>query len=208
MPIRLLQVLGGVLLGLVLTALWFAFAGTPDSRFAPADADVVGGLAPDPFDVPVLVGIDAAGDSTTTEQARGRVTAVFFGYTSCPDICPLTLARVGRYQAELPPEIRDRLTVLFVSVDPARDTPERLRAYITGLPGDIRAMTADDIRAQVEGWGIRATDSEPFGDGSYLVDHTARVFVLNPEGRVVGTLPPLPSSEQIEGLLDRVLGRP
>ncbi|HKK93181.1 MAG TPA: SCO family protein [Longimicrobiales bacterium] len=207
MSIRLLQVLGGVLLGLVLTALWFAFAGTPDPRVPPADADLVGGLAPEPFDVPVLVGIDASGDSVSTEQWRGRVTAVFFGYTSCPDICPLTLARVGRYQAELPPEIRDRLTVLFVSVDPARDTPERLRGYTAGLPGDIRAMTAEDIRAQVGGWGIRVTDGEPFGDGSYLVDHTARVFVLDVEGRVVGTLPPLPSSDQIASLLDMLLAR-
>jgi len=207
MSIRILQVLGGVLLGLVLTALWFAFAGTPGARVPPADVDVVGGLAPEPFDVPLLTGTDASGEAVTTARWRGKVTAVFFGYTSCPDVCPLTLSRVGRYRAELPPEARDRLAVVFVSVDPGRDTPERLAAYTGALPGDVEAMTAEDIRSQVEGWGVRATDSEPFGDGSYLVDHTARVFVLDSEGRVAGTLPPLPTSDQIRGLLDTMLDR-
>lgn len=207
MPIRIAQVLGGILLGIVVTALWFAVSGVPGPLAAPADVDVVGGPVPQPFDVPTLHGLDPAGDSVSTADWRGRTTAVFFGYTSCPDICPLTLARVGRYRDELPPELRDRLAILFVSLDPARDTPERLGRYVGALPGGIEAMTADDIRAQVADWGVRATDGEEMAEGQYLVDHTARVFVLDPEGRVAATLPPMPSTARIAPLLDRMLER-
>ncbi len=207
MPIRIVQVLGGVLLGIVATAVWFAVSGGAGPMVPPADVDVVGGPVPEPFDVPVLVGVDASGDSVSTEAWRGRITAVFFGYTSCPDICPLTLARVGRYREELPPEDRERLAVLFVSVDPERDTPERIARYVSSLPGGIEGMTAPDIRNQVVAWGVRATDGEPMGDGGYLVDHTARVFVLNAEGRIAATLPPLPRSNRIAPLLDALLAR-
>jgi protein SCO1/2 len=207
MSIRLLQILGGVLLGIVLTALWFAFAGGPDSLVPPADVDIVGGPVPQPFSVPGLVGVNEAGDFVTSDAWRDRTTAVFFGYTSCPDICPLTLARVGRYRDALPPTDRERFAIVFVSLDPARDTPERLDRYVSALPGSIEAMTADDIRAQVAGWGVRATDGQPMGDGNYLVEHTARVFVLNPDGRVAATLPPLPESGQVDALLDEMLGR-
>jgi protein SCO1/2 len=207
MPIRIVQILGGVLLGIVVTALWFAVSGGPGPLVPPADVDIVGGPVPEPFDVPGLVGVGTAGDSVTSDDWRGRTTAVFFGYTSCPDVCPLTLARVGRYRDELPPEDRDRLRIVFVSVDPGRDTPERMGRYVSALPGDILAMTAPDIRDQIAGWGVRATDSEPMGDGSYLVDHTARVFILNAEGQVTATLPPMPTTDQIAPLLDRMLAR-
>lgn len=207
MPVRIAQILGGVLLGLVATALWFAAVGVPSTNVAPADADIVGGMAPQPFDVPTLRGIDPRGDSVTTDAWLGRTTAVFFGYTSCPDVCPITLARVGRYRSELPEDIRDEFAVLFVSLDPARDTPERVGQYVSALPGGVQGMTADDIRAQAEGWGVRAEDGAPFGDGGYLVDHTARTFILNPQGEVTATLPPMPGSDVITPLLDRLLGR-
>jgi len=207
MPVRIAQILGGVLLGIVATALWFASVGVPSGNVPPADVDLVGGMAPQPFSVPTLRGIDSRGDSVSTEAWRGRTTAVFFGYTSCPDVCPITLARVGRYRAELPEELRDDFAVLFVSLDPARDTPERIGQYVGALPGGVEGMTGDDIRAQAEGWGVRAADGAPFGDGAYLVDHTARTFILNPEGEVAATLPPMPGSEVITPLLDQLLGR-
>jgi protein SCO1/2 len=207
MPIRIVQILGGILLGIVATALWFAVSGGPGPLVPPADVDVVGGPVPEPFDVPTLVGVGPTGDSVTSDDWRSRSTAVFFGYTSCPDICPLTLARVGRYRDELPPEDRDRLRIVFVSLDPERDTPERLGRYVSALPGGIEAMTAGDIRDQVAGWGVRATDGDPMAEGSYLVDHTARVFILDGDGRVAATQPPRPPTGPITPLLDRVLGR-
>jgi len=207
MPVRIAQILGGVLLGVVATAVWFAAVGVPSTNVPPADADIVGGVAPQPFDVPVLRGVDAFRDSVTTENWLGRTTAVFFGYTSCPDVCPITLARIGRYRAELPAELQDGFAVLFVSLDPVRDTPERIREYTGSLPGGVEGMTADDIRAQAERWGVRAEDGALFGDGAYLVDHTARTFILNPGGDVVATLGPMPGSEEITSLLDRLLER-
>lgn len=201
MPKRIAQVLGGVLLGTVVTLLWVSVRGFPEA-VPPAGADIVGGVVPQPFAVPALDGIDASGRPLTSNDLLAPVTAVFFGYTSCPDVCPLTLARVGRYREELPPELAERLTILFVSVDPDRDTPERLGQYVSALPGGVRAMTAPDIRQQAERWGVRATNGEEFGDGQYLVDHTARVFILNEMGEVQATLMPMPGSERIAAVLD------
>ncbi len=207
MPVRIAQILGGILLGLVATALWFSIAGVPSTTVPPADLDIVGGVVPQPFEVPVLRGIDPQGDSISTEAWRGRTTAVFFGYTSCPDVCPITLARVGRYRAELPAEIRDDFAVLFVSLDPTRDTPERLGQYVGALPGGVEGMTAADIRTQAQRWGVRAEDGAEMAGGGDLVDHTARTFILNPEGEVAATLPPMPGSDVITPLLDELLGR-
>jgi protein SCO1/2 len=205
MPRRIAQVLGGVLLGLVATLFWVTLRGLPEP-IPPAGADVVGGVVPQPFAVPPLQGIGADGAPVVSTELLAPVTAVFFGYTSCPDVCPLTLARVGRYREDLPPELADRLAILFVSVDPARDTPERLARYAAALPGDVLAMTAPDIRAQAERWGVRATDGDTFGEDEYLVDHTARVFILNEVGEVVATLMPMPGSTRIAEVLDRLVG--
>jgi len=207
MSIRIFQILGGVLLGIVATALWFTLSGGPGAPVPAADADVVGGLVPEPFDVPLLVSVNAEGHTVTSAAWRGRTTAVFFGYTSCPDICPLTLARVGRYRDELSPDQRASLGIVFVSVDPARDTLERLGRYVSSLPGEVESMTAEDIRDQIVGWGVRATDGVPTSDGGYLVEHTARVFILDADGRVTATLPPLPTSGQIESLFAQILDR-
>ncbi|MDT8368456.1 MAG: SCO family protein [Longimicrobiales bacterium] len=205
MPTRIVQIFGGILLGIVITVAWFTLSGIPSPVAPPAQTDVTGGSLPQPFAVPPLVGVNAAGDSVSTADAVDLTTAVVFGYTSCPDVCPLTLARVGRYRAELPPGIRDRLRLLFVSLDPERDTPERLARYVAAFPGGAHAMTGEEIRAQVEGWGVRAEDGPRLDDGNYLVDHTARVFILNARSEVVATLPPLPTPERIATLLDRVL---
>jgi protein SCO1/2 len=135
------------------------------------------------------------------------VVAVFFGYTHCPDVCPLTLARLGRYQAgrrsDLPP-----LEVVFVSVDPGRDTPDRLAEFVTGLPGTVVAVTANEgaVREQAQGWGVMVLerDDPALPPGDYLVDHTARTFILDPNGMVVATLPPMSSEEEIAEVMEAV----
>lgn len=127
-------------------------------------------------------------DRPATEAVlRGRPTALFFGFTHCPDVCPTTLYEMAGYQKALKAEGRD-LGVVFVSVDPERDTPDILRTYVGALSPDIVALTGDPAKVSemVKGFGIHAA-KVPQGD-SYTMDHTASVLLLDRDGRFVGTI--------------------
>jgi len=124
------------------------------------------------------------GRQVTAEDYRGKVSLVFFGYTHCPDVCPTTLARLTEVAAQLddPGEVR----VLFITVDPARDTTERLHAYarafgprVVGLRGERAALDALTKRYRVTyGYG------EPDASGNYLVSHSSAVYAFDREGEI------------------------
>ena len=201
---RILQVTAGVTLGLILALVWALREG-PGVRAGAAADPVAEALLPDPFPAPPLDLVDPSGAPARLADLRGSVVAIFFGYTHCPDVCPLTLASLGRLQDQ------DRdppLEVVFVSVDPERDTPERLRAFTAGLPGHIRGWTADgeEVRRQADTFGVRVHRTEEAGP-DYLVDHTARTFIVGPDGAVVATLPPMVSVERAREVLDAVYRR-
>jgi protein SCO1/2 len=110
---------------------------------------------------------------------------LFFGYTSCPDACPIQMAVLGRAFTDLPGSVRDDLRVVFVSTDPARDTPDVLRSYLdqfdetfVGLTGDRRSLRA----AQLEAGVPVATVDTPDDDGDYLVGHATQVLVFDRDG--------------------------
>ncbi|MEF2073738.1 SCO family protein [Consotaella aegiceratis] len=128
-------------------------------------------------------------DQPITEQAlRGKPTAIFFGYTHCPDVCPTTLYEMAGYQQALRQEGKE-LQVVFVSVDPERDTPDFLKNYLSALGADIVGITGDPdkVEKMVKGWGIYA-EKVPGNDGDYTMNHTASVFLLDREGRLAGTI--------------------
>jgi len=119
-----------------------------------------------------------------TSRLRGGWSLVFFGFTSCPDACPLTmtaLAQTNKLLADLPAQRRPR--VVMISVDPERDTPERLAAYVkafdptfTGATGTKAAI--DELAQRM---GVMAA-TRPIEGGSYTVDHTSSVFLIDPDG--------------------------
>jgi protein SCO1/2 len=117
---------------------------------------------------------------------RGEVVAITFGYTFCPDVCPTTLAELAQVRARLGPA-GARLRVVFVTVDPERDGPERLRAYtqafdrtFTGLTG-----TAAELAAVQNTYGVVAKKQSVRGtSAAYVVDHSAFVYVVDAEGRL------------------------
>ncbi|MFW6206087.1 MAG: SCO family protein [Gemmatimonadota bacterium] len=117
---------------------------------------------------------------------RGRAVALFFGYTSCPDVCPTTLLRLSNAM-EVLGEKRDEVQVVFISVDPERDTPERASRYaeavdpgFVGLSGSPEEIA--DVAAQ---YGIYYAKAEGSDATGYLVDHSATITVLNENGQVV-----------------------
>ena len=126
---------------------------------------------------------DHNGRPRTLEDFRGKVVVLFFGFTHCPDVCPTTLAELSQALEQLGPAAQ-RVQVLFVTVDPERDTPQALAKYVTafdpgflGLYGDPEATrrTAQEFKIYYE--------KRKTGD-SYSVDHSGQSYVIDPQGRL------------------------
>lgn len=135
--------------------------------------------------LPPMAFIDQNGQPFGPEQLRGHWSILFFGFTSCPDICPTTLALLAQVEkklADLPTEQRPH--VVLVSVDARRDTPERLGQYVKAFSPTFTGITAGD-QAAVEEFalkmGVPVAISEQPG-GNYTVDHSAAIFVVDPNG--------------------------
>jgi protein SCO1 len=133
---------------------------------------------------PTFTLVDHDGRSATLEEHRGRAVLLFFGFTRCPDVCPLTLGRLTRIlrEADLGP---DRVSILLVSVDPEHDSPERLADFlepygagITGLTGET--STIGQILAE---YGVYAQPTTGHG-GAETLAHTSVVFGIDPAGRL------------------------
>ena len=119
-------------------------------------------------------------------------TLVFFGYTSCPDICPATLYVLNSVQGLLEDEagsVPEDMQVLFVSVDPQRDTTDKLAAYVTHFNKDFIAATADktEIDKLAAQFGAGYMLEEETVPGHYLVAHTSAIFLVDPLGRLVAS---------------------
>lgn len=126
------------------------------------------------------------------ERLKGKWTMVFFGYTSCPDICPATLYVLNSVQGLLEDEtgeVPEDMQVVFVSVDPERDTTEQLAAYITHFNKKFIGATADkaEIDKLVNQFGAGYILEQETAPGQYLVAHTSAIFLVDPFGRLVAS---------------------
>ena len=153
-----------------------------------------GGLTATPLPGTLLDPPKEVGDFTLTNQdgqpfrlsdLRGRVALLFFGYTNCPDICPTTLSEFKRVKALLGDDA-ERVVFVFVSVDGARDTPERLAAYVRAFDPQFIGLTGDDaaLRPIARDFGVFYQRVNYESDTNYLVDHTASTFVVDQQGRL------------------------
>jgi protein SCO1/2 len=142
-------------------------------------------LVDPPEDAPALGLVTQHGDSFDADVLRGEVTLVYFGYTHCPDVCPTTLAGFGSAIAQLPADQRDEVQVVMVTVDPERDTPERLATYLANFNDDYIGLTGDDsaLARVAEDWRIRVEYGPTLEDGSYFVGHPAFSLVLDRDMR-------------------------
>jgi len=151
---RILQIVTGLLIGLALVAgiLWL----TPP----PPSAVAWDGASPPPapYPAPPLELMDLEGETVHLASFRGRHTVVFFGYTHCPDVCPATLLNLTGALNRMSPREAGRLQVIFVSLDPDRDTPDRLRSWMENFHPDILALTGprESVWEQASRWGVHA----------------------------------------------------
>lgn len=134
--------------------------------------------------------VDDKNASFTNEQLKGHWTLTFFGYTYCPDVCPGAL-NTSRHIIDKLGKQANKLTVLLVSVDPERDSPERLHDYVTYFHPDFRAATGseDELKKFTRQMGVAYIKEEPDEKGFYLVDHTAAFLLFDPQGRLYAIFP-------------------
>ena len=167
----------------ILAGLGVAWFGLP--RLLARDA-LHGTAFPDPEPAPALDGlVTADGAPVDLAADRGKAVVLFFGYTSCPDVCPTSLALLSRAIDELGDD-REDVVVYFVSVDPDRDTPELLARYTSHFSDRIVGVTgsADAIAEAAARYGIFYELHEPDADGFYTVDHTASFTGIDGKGRL------------------------
>jgi protein SCO1/2 len=157
----------------------------------------IGGLLPWPGrpGLPFPVASPAPFDLTRHDGTRfssralaGRPYAIFFGFTNCPDVCPTTLLVMSNHLRALGDKA-DRLRVLFVSVDPERDTAEQLARYLSSFDPRIVGLTgaAEEIETAARAYHVRVR-KVPTGSAGYTLDHTATVFLFDAAGRLSGTM--------------------
>jgi protein SCO1/2 len=114
----------------------------------------------------------------------GKWTAVFFGYTFCPDVCPTTLTTLGEAQAQLGSKAQD-FQVVFITVDPARDTPAQLKAYLSSpvFPKGVLGLTGAPAQVDQAAKGYKVFYQKEGTGDSYVMDHTSAIYLMDPAGK-------------------------
>lgn len=185
----LLVVAAGVLLALALREGPRGAAGT-------ALASAIGG----PFHL-----IDQNGKPVSDADLKGKWQLVFFGYTHCPDTCPTALNEISLALDQLGKKRQD-VEVVFISVDPERDTPDVLKSYVQSFDAPIIALTGspDAVKQAAKAYRVFYA-KHPRPDGDYDMDHSAVIYVMNPEGRFTATFTPDSTADAIAQRLQKLI---
>ena len=168
---------------------------------AQARPDIQGLLWPNPKQLRAFSTIDQYGKVFDLDRLRGKWTFLFFGYTHCPDVCPLTLAVLNGFYKQVKDKYHD-VQVAFVTVDPNRDNARQLKQYVSyfnpefiGLRGSIEQI--ESLTSQL---GVAFAYGKKSADGSYIVNHSASIFLTDPRGRVVAVFT---APHQVDSIRDR-----
>jgi len=167
-----------------------AGTGSYLARQADREADTPPGLMwPSPKTFPDVTLYDQTGDDFTASDLKGQWSMVFFGFTHCPDICPMTLSVLNRVEQQLADRdvSEQALRTVFISVDPKRDTPDRLAEYVTYFNDDFTGVSGkpEVLDKLTRSLGTVYHIGEPDEEGDYTVDHSASVFLFDPQARLV-----------------------
>ena len=126
---------------------------------------------------------DHTGRARRLEDFRGKAVVVFFGFTQCPDVCPTTLAQASAALKKLGADA-ERVQVLFVTVDPERDTPKVLAQYVTAFDPSFLGLYGDAAATQRAAKEFKVYYEKRKQGDSYTVDHSAQTYVIDPRGRL------------------------
>jgi cytochrome oxidase Cu insertion factor (SCO1/SenC/PrrC family) len=134
--------------------------------------------------------IDQNGAPKTDKDFRGKVMLIYFGYTYCPDACPTTLAALSQ-MLDLLGNKASELQPIFISVDPARDTPSQLKSYAANFHPGILYLTGapDELKKAESEYRIYVAKVPQAGSDDYLIDHSSIIYLMGTDGRYLGEMP-------------------
>ncbi|MFE2827298.1 SCO family protein [Streptomyces sp. NPDC059271] len=156
----------------------------PVADVSVADSGKAATVLDQPFEKPDLVLTDTNGKKFDLRaQTKGRPTLVYFGYTHCPDVCPLTMNNLAVAKKQLPKAEQDKLRVVFVTTDPDRDTPAALRTWLKGIDSDFIGLTGDfsTIQAGARTLGISIEPTSKDKNGKLVSVHGTQVIAFSPK---------------------------
>jgi protein SCO1 len=150
--------------------------------------------------------VDQNGKPFTDADLKGKWQLVFFGYTHCPDVCPTTLNDLSLAFDKLGAKKND-FGIVFISVDPDRDTPPVLKSYVESFGGPITALTGtpDEVKQAAKDYKVFYA-KHPRGDGGYDMDHSALIYVMDPQGRFTATFTPDDTPDSMAARLAKLMG--
>ena len=141
---------------------------------------------------------DDHGEPFTREDLQGKWSLLFFGFTHCPDICPLTLLDLSRLLPTLPKEIAEDTQVILVSLDPARDTPEVLNEYVAAFNKDFIGVTGEFLTLRRFANELNVAFAKVTQGEDYTVDHSGNIVLINPMGDYHGFFKPPFSVDKLQ----------
>lgn len=150
---------------------------------------------------------DQDGRRVTEADFRGRYLLLFFGFTNCPDVCPLTLQRIAD-ALNAHPALKERLTPVLVTVDPERDTPAKLKEYVGFFGPEFRALTGtpEEIAAVLKAYKVYAKRTELPGSAlGYTMDHSSLIFLYGPDGTFVTAFDPTLDATALGNEMERIV---
>ena len=184
---KLLAMLIGVaMLSFVIALVGFEYFQSRDSETADSGTTQQSGVPSvgGPFEL-----VDHSGKAVTDKDFAGQYMLVFFGYTYCPDVCPTALSDMSTALDLLGEEKTEKVTPLFISVDPARDTPDHLAEYVSFFHPKMIGLTGteEQIKKVAREYRVyyRLNEPDPNDPQDYLVDHTGIIYLMGPDGKLV-----------------------
>ena len=192
---QILLMLAGFLAGVASIVLVIVLVSGRDP-VPSAGASAIGG----PFSL-----TDQNGRAVTDKDLRGRPFLVFFGFTHCPDVCPTALFEISEVLGKLGPDAQ-RVSALFVTVDPERDTPAQMKDYLSSFDPHLLGLTGDPAAIAAVAKEYRVyVKKVPLDHGDYTMDHTALVYLMDKDGRFVAPFNLKRSTEDAAADLRRYL---
>jgi len=168
-------------------------------------------LLPTPREVILKGLVDHTGKAFDQSRLEGAWTFMFFGFTNCPDVCPTAMAELGKAYQSISlknPQLAARMRGVLVTVDPQRDTAEKLGQYATAFAPDFTGVLGS--REDIAAFAVQVNvvfEAVPTGDGGYTVDHTGNIVIFNPHGHYQGFIKMPHAADTIQATLTSMVER-
>ena len=149
------------------------------------------------------------GTTVTEHNLKGHYSLIYFGYTFCPDICPMALTNITAALSQLAPAVRAKIEPYFITVDPQRDTLQRLKDFLTPFSPPWQGLTGskDAVEHAIKGFAVYAAkvDDDHKNTPYYLMDHSSIVYIMGPDGTYVGHFTHATPPDEIVAHLNRLI---